>query len=395
MAVPGGAGPVLLWSAGEASGDRHAARVASEIRARRPDVRMIGLGGPDMAGAGVELLADMEQVSVVGLVEVLGRWREILRVRRRLLRRLAGSRSEPPPSLFIPVDFPGLNLRLARRAHALGVPVVYFISPQLWAWGMGRLGLIRRVVRRMLVLFDFEAELFARAGVPVTHVGHPLVEQVAQVPAREAARATHGLGPADLALVLQPGSRRGEVARLAAPMLQVAATLRRELPALRVFVRLAPGLDPAPITRAAASAGTPVELVSAGDAAIVRAADLALVAAGTATLETALLDTPMLIVYRVTPLTYAIARRLVRIESIGLVNVVAGRRIVPEFVQRDFTVARVAAAARALLGDPAARAAQRAEFRALRPRLGAEGAAARAAGAILAELDRVAGEAGR
>jgi lipid-A-disaccharide synthase len=391
MDRPGGAGPVLLWSAGEASGDRHAARVARLVRAARPDLRMIGLGGPEMAAAGVELLADMERISVVGLTEVLGRLGEILAVRRRLAARLAGGSGAPPPSLFIPVDFPGLNLRLARTAHQHGVPVVYFISPQLWAWGMGRLALIRRVVRRMLVLFDFEVALYGPAGVPVTHVGHPLVEQVAEVPARDAARAAHGLGTAELALVLQPGSRRGEVARLLPPLLAVAAALRREIEDLRVFVRMGRGLDRKLFARAAAAAGVAAELVPDADAAIVRAADLALVAAGTATLETALLGTPMLIVYRVTPLTYMIARRLVRIGSIGLVNVVAGQPIVPEFVQGAFTVPAVAAAAARLLQDPAAREAQRVAFRALAPRLGPPGAAARAAAAILEELARVEG----
>ncbi len=395
MTRPGGAGPVLLWSAGEASGDRHAARVVRAIHAVRPDVRSIGLGGPEMAAAGVELLADLERISVVGLVEVLGRLGEILAVRRRLAARLAGSAGAAPPSLFIPVDFPGLNLRLARTAHARGVPVVYFISPQLWAWGMGRLALIRRVVRRMLVFFDFEVELYAGAGVPVTHVGHPLVEQVLEAPPRAAARAACGLDAADLALVLQPGSRRGEVARLLPPLLAVAAELGRTVPRLKVFVRVGRGLATAPYARAAAAAGVAAELVPGGDPAVVRAADLALVAAGTATLETALLGTPMLIVYRVTPLTYAIARRLVRIDSIGLVNVVAGRPIVPEFVQGAFTVPAVAAAARGLLLDPAARAAQRADFATLGARLGPPGAAARAAAAILDELARVEREAAR
>jgi len=395
MMRPGGAGPVLLWSAGEASGDRHAARVIRAIHTARPDVRSIGLGGPEMAAAGVELLADMERISVVGLVEVLGRLGEILAVRRRLAARLAGSPGGQPPNLFIPVDFPGLNLRLARAAHARGVPVVYFISPQLWAWGMGRLQLIRQVVRRMLVFFDFEAALYARAGVPVTHVGHPLVEQVLEAPPRDAARAAYGLDASDLALVLQPGSRRGEVARLLPPLLAVAAALGRERPGLKVFVRVAQGLDRATFARAAAAAGVAAELVPGGDAAVVRASDLALVAAGTATLETALLGTPMLIVYRVTPLTYMIARRLVRIDSIGLVNVVLGRPIVPEFVQGAFTVEAVVAAARHLLADPAARAAQRAEFAGLGAKLGPAGAAERAAAAILDELARTEREAAR
>ncbi len=392
MSGSGAPGPIILWSAGEASGDRHAAHVMREIHARRPEVRAIGLGGPEMVKAGIELVAGMEEVAVVGLVEVLARWRDLLRVRRRLIGRLSGRPHGEHPALFIPVDYPGLNLLLARRAHALGVPVVYFVSPQLWAWGMGRLDTIRRTVRRMLVFFDFEVDLYRNAGVPVTLIGHPLIEQVVTVPERAVARRSFGLEDGDLALVLMPGSRAGEVRTHLPRLLAVVRALRRDFPALRVFLRVAPGLDPELLTATVTRSQVPVEIVADGDAAVVRAADLALVAAGTATLETALLETPMLIVYRVTRLTYWIARRLVRISSIGLVNVVAGRTIAPEFVQDAFSTPAVAAAASRLLGDPAAREAQRAELRALRPRLGGPGAAERAAEAILAELDRAASE---
>jgi lipid-A-disaccharide synthase len=382
---------VLLWSAGEASGDRHAAGVVRAIHALRPDVRSIGLGGPAMAAAGVELVAGMDEVAVVGLTEVVGRWRELLRVRRRLLDRLAGGNRSAPPALFIPVDFPGLNLRLAGRARRLGVPVVYFISPQLWAWGRGRMAGIRANVQRMLVLFDFEERLYVDAGVPVTLVGHPLVEQVAEVPARDAARARLGLAEEERALVLMPGSRAGETRTMAPPMLAVARRLRSDLPDLRVFVRLAPGLAAAPVAEAARRAEVEVEIVTDGDPEVVRAADLALVAAGTATLETALLETPMLILYRVSWLTYMIARRLVSIPWIGLVNLVAGREVVPEFVQERLEIEEVARSAERLLVDPAARAAQLADLREVGGRLGGPGAAARAAAAVLSELDRVTG----
>jgi lipid-A-disaccharide synthase len=381
--------PLLLWSAGEASGDRHAADVVRAIRDLRPGVRSIGLGGPAMAAAGVELIAGMEEVAVVGLTEVLGRWREILGVRRRLIRRLADRNDRP--AMFIPVDFPGFNLRMAARARHFGIPVVYFISPQLWAWGRGRMAAIRANVTRMLVLFDFEAELYAGSGVPVTLVGHPLVEQVAAVPDRDRARQTFGLDPAAPALVLMPGSRRGEVKTMVPPMLSVARELAADIPELRVFLRLAPGLGEAAIAGLAARAGLPLVIVTDGDPSIVRAADLALVAAGTATLETALLGTPMLILYRVSRLTYAIARRLVSIPWIGLVNVVAGREIVPEFVQQRLKVPEVTASARRLLLDPAAREEQLANLGELAGRLGGPGAARRAAAAIVTELDRAGG----
>ena len=201
-----GAAPTLLWSAGDPSGDRHAARVVAAIRALRPDVRSLGLGGPAMAAAGVELVARLDEVAVVGLTEVLGRLGAIARVRRTLTEALAGRQSEVP-ALFIPVDYPGMNLLLARRAAGLGVPVVYFISPQLWAWGAGRMRGIKASVARMLVFFDFEAELYQKAAVPVTFVGHPLVEQVAEVVPRAAARAELGIPAQAQVLVLMPGSR--------------------------------------------------------------------------------------------------------------------------------------------------------------------------------------------
>lgn len=396
--------PILLWSAGEASGDRHAAQVVRAIRAARPDVRSVGLGGPEMAAAGVELLANMEDVTAVGVTDVLARWREVFAVRRCLLKSIErGMRSKAlrgkdgdaaeaiatRPSLFVPVDFPGLNLILARRARRAGIPVVYFISPQIWAWGAGRLVAIRASVRRMLVLFDFEERLYKDAGVPVTLVGHPLVEQVAQVPDRVEARRELGLDPRDSVLVLMPGSRPGEIQRLLPPMLEVARRLAASLPNLKVLVRLAPSLAIAPVEAAVVRAGLEARVIGGGDPRPVRAADLALVAAGTATLETALLGTPMVVLYRVSWLTYVIARRLVAIPSIVLVNLVAGRPIVPEFIQEKLRIDDVEREARRLLTDTAARRGQLAELARVRERLGGHGAAARAAGAILAELEAV------
>jgi len=388
------AAPTLLWSAGEASGDRHAARVVRAIRAVRPDVRSVGLGGPEMAAAGVELLAGMEEVTAVGVTDVLARWRQLLAVRHRLLTRLNGRDGGRRPSLFIPVDFPGLNLRLARRARRAGVPVVYFISPQIWAWGAERMAEIRASVRRMLVLFDFEERMYREAGVPVTLVGHPLVEQTNEAPDRETARRELGLSAGELVLVLMPGSRPGELRRLLQPMLEVARRLCAVHPGLRVLVRVAPGLELEPARAAAASAGVDAQVIGGGDPRPVRAADLALVAVGTATLETALLGTPMLVLYRVSWLTYVIARRLVAIPSIGLVNVVAGRPVVPEFIQERLKLEDVTQAALQLLTDPEAQKVQLRELAAVRSKLGGDGAAARAAAAILAELEATSGSSG-
>jgi lipid-A-disaccharide synthase len=378
-----GAEPLIVWSAGEASGDRHAAEVVAAIRALRPEVRSVGLGGPAMADAGVELVAGMDEVSVVGLVEVLGRLPRIISVWRRL-RALLRSR----PALFVPVDFPGLNLRLAAFAHRQQVPIVYYVSPQIWAWGEERLRTIRRLVRRMLVLFPFEVPIYQQAGVPVTWVGHPLVEQVREVPERAAARRELGIDDDRPVLVLMPGSRRSEVGRLLDPMLAAAARLLDRHPDLRVLVRLAPAIDAALVERAARRHGVEARLVAGGDPRAVRAADAAIVASGTATLETGLLGTPMVIVYSASPLTWAIARRLVRIDMLGIVNVMAGRRIVPELLQRDLEPGRLADLVAELLDDPTVRERQVTELARVTAELGEPGAAERTARAILAELDR-------
>ena len=380
--------PTLLWSAGDPSGDRHAARVVTAIRALRPEVRSRGLGGPAMAAAGVELIAHLDEVAVVGLTEVLGRLGAIAKVRRRLAAALGGARDGGAPELFIPVDYPGMNLGLARRAAQLGVPVVYFISPQLWAWGAGRMRGIQQSVARMLVFFDFEAELYRQAAVPVTFVGHPLVEQVAEVVSRAQARAELGIAPSARVLVLMPGSRPGEVGTMLEPMLEIARALRARHPGIQVWLRVAPGIDQAPLAAAAQRRGLELGFALEGDPRIVRAADLALAAAGTATLETALLGTPLVIGYRVSWLTYQIARRLVRLPWIGLVNEVAGKVVAPEFIQGELASPAVIDAADRLLIDPAARNAQLAAFREVAARLGARGAAERTARAILAELDR-------
>ncbi len=382
--------PLILWSAGETSGDRHAAEVVRAIHALRPEVRSIGLGGPAMAAAGVELFARMEEVTAVGVTDVLVRWRQVLAVRRLLLswiERKAGRNSGGRrPDLFIPVDFPGLNLRLAMRARRAALPVVYFISPQIWAWGPGRMAAIRSSVRRMLVFFDFEERLYREAGVPVTLVGHPLVEQVAGVPEKAAARRELGLIGGGSVLVLMPGSRPGEIQRLLPPMMAVARRLAESFPGLEVLVRLAPGQPEAAVTEQAAIAGVEARVIGEGDPRAVRAADLALVAVGTATLETALLGTPMVVLYKVSWLTYAIGRRLVAIPSLALVNVVAGRPVVPEFIQEELRIEDVVAEAEGLLHDPEARERQEAALAAVREQLGGPGAAERAAAAILAEL---------
>ena len=371
--------PTILLVAGEASGDLHGAALAHALRTVRPEVRLLGMGGPRMAAAGVELLVPCEDVAVVGLTEVVAHGGQILRAFRRLSAALHRDR----PALVVLIDFPDFNIRLGRRARRRGIPVIYFVSPQVWAWRRGRLRILRRIVRKMLVIFPFEEPLYRAAGIDVTFVGHPLLDRLEGVPGREEARRRLGIGPAERVVALLPGSRRGEVARHLPVMLAAAARLAAGAGPLTVAVAVADGVPHGLIEALAAAAPLPVRLLEGRTYEALRAADVSLVVSGTATLEAALLGAPMVITYRMSFLSYALARLLVRVPFIGMANLVAGREIVPELIQYRATPDRLAAAARALLEDPGARDAMRAAFSEVRARLGEPGAPERAAHEIL------------
>jgi len=380
--VAGTDGPAILLVAGEASGDLHGAALAHAVRAAEPRVRLLGMGGPRMAAAGVEVLVPCHEVAVVGLTEVLSHGGNIVRAFRRLSRALEQVR----PALVVLIDFPDFNIRLGRRARRRGIPVVYFISPQIWAWRRGRLRILRRIVRKMLVIFPFEETFYREAGIDVAFVGHPLLDRLQEVPSRAEARRRLGIGPADRVVALLPGSRRGEVRRHLPLMLAAAGRLAAEAGPLGAAVAVAEGVPRGEVEAMAAGAPLPVRLVEDRTYEVLRAADVSLVASGTATLEAALLGAPMVITYRVSALSYALARLLVRVPFIGMANLVAGRGIVPELIQYQATPLRLAAAARVLLEDPAAREAMQAGFREVRALLGAPGASARAAREILGAL---------
>jgi lipid-A-disaccharide synthase len=383
-----------MFVAGETSGDHHAAALIHALGRR---AECFGLGGPAMQAAGLRLDMDLASRSVIGFVEVLRHFfyfRRAFALGRRLL-------AEEKPDLLVLVDYPGFNLRLAAHAHAMGVPVAYYISPQVWAWKRGRVRTMAKLLRKMLVIFPFEKPIYDQAGLDCALVGHPLLDAI---PSALLVRSEAGRPGAEVlklrarfpwrgraAVVgLLPGSREQEVAWLLGPMLRTAALLAEARPGLR-FVVVKPPAAPAAwyaeVSRSRAQ-GLEVQVFESGDQAQAYAAragfDAALVASGTATLETALLGTPFCILYRVNALTYAIGRRLVKIHSIGLANVVAGRRVVPEFLQDELQPEAVAAELGRLLDDPAARKAQR---RGLLPglrSLGKPGVARRAAQEVLA-----------
>jgi lipid-A-disaccharide synthase len=375
----------IMLSAGEASGDRLGAGLARALLQRRPELELIGMGGEQMADAGVRLVQDASEVAVVGIFEVLAHLPAIRRAKKRLEQALVDQR----PDLLVPIDFPDFNLRLAAGAQRTGVPVVYFVSPQIWAWRRGRVKRIRELVRRMLVLFPFETRFYEEAGVPVTFVGHPVAERDEDAPPRETLCERAGLDPAKTIVALLPGSRRAEVARLLPVMLQAARRLGATHPGLQWLVPHAPGLPREALEQEIAASGIADVHVHAGDfPQILTVCAAGAVAAGTASLEAAVVGLPMVVVHRVHPFSYLLARGLVKLEDVALPNLVAGRRVVPELIQKDCTPERIAATLRGYLDDPERVHQVREGLRDVRSRLGGPGVFDRAAEQLLEDLDR-------
>lgn len=359
----------MLFVAGEPSGDLHGAGVAAELRVRAPGIPMAGIGGARMEAAGVQLFEHTDNLAVMGFVEVLKHvplhWRLLAGLKRRLRAGQVG--------LVIVLDYPGFNMKVAAAAHDAGVPVLYYITPQVWAWGARRLGAIARIVTRAAVILPFEEELLSGAGVNAKFVGHPLLDRAGALPSREQARAALGLPADGPVLAMFPGSRWSEIGRHLDPFVATARELERRMPGLRVVVSVAPGitLDPA---------RCPYQQVHESSFTVWRAADAALSKSGTSTLEAAVAGCPLIVAYRTSGLTYAIARRVVTIPLIGLVNVVAGRQVAPEFVQDAVVPSRMADALAPLLDHSSAARAEMLEGLAgVRARLGTPGAAARVA----------------
>jgi lipid-A-disaccharide synthase len=367
-------------SCGEASGDLYAGALTRELFALDPALRIAGLGGPQFAAAGGRLVDDYREIAVTGLTEWIPKLPRLLAARRRLV---VAARSERPDALIL-IDFSGFNFRLAPAIKRLGVPIVYYISPQIWASRAGRLATMRAIADRVLVIFPFEAAIYEKGGVPVEFVGHPLIDLAKPSATRERFLAGLGLAPSAPTIALLPGSRPNEVSRILPDLAAAARLIRREIPGTQFVVARAPHLDD-DLFGAVRGDGegvrfTPVE----GDTdTVLASADVALTASGTATVQAALHDTPMVIVYRMSPLSYQLARRVVRLDTIGMVNLIAGETIVPELVQEAFTPEAVAREAISMLTDRDRAARIRAGLATVRSRLGGPGASRRAAEAIL------------
>jgi len=324
----------------------YAARLATALK-QRLNVAIFGMGGPQMRAAGVEIITDYSEVSVVGITEVLKRLPSLFRAMRRLVDE--AERRRPP--LAILTDFPGFHLRLARKLRPKGIRNVYYICPQFWAWRPWRVNLVRRRFAQALCIFPFEEKFYADAGVPVKFIGHPLVGNVTATLTRELFCKKYGLEQGGTIISILPGSRRGEIAHHVPVLVQALAEVRKKLPAPpQIVVAVAPGLD-VPRLESRFPAEWQVRFLKEETYNALAAADLAIVSSGTATVETALLGKPMIVVYRLSPLTAKLARPLVRTKFFGMVNLIAGREVVPELIQHNFTPQRVAAEAELLLSS--------------------------------------------
>lgn len=370
--------------AGERSGDVYGAALASALRARLGPMDIFGCGGDAMRDAGVETLVDAHQISMVGIVEIVS---GLPRVRRAFKLLVEESRRRIP-QLAVLIDFPDFNLRLAKQLKKTRTRVVYFVSPQIWAWRRGRIKQIKACVDKMLCIFDFEEALYKEAGVSVEYVGHPLVDLVRPHLTREQFFAQAGLDPNVATVALLPGSRKKEVSFNLPTMLDCASRLALNRK-IQFVVAVAPSLDPlwleARLVECFVGRAT-VRLVTHSTYDALQHSEVAMVASGTATLEAALRERPMVVVYRVTPLSWMIGKFLVKVPFYSTVNLLAGKAVVKELIQGDFKTEALVTEVERLLDNAEARNAMVKEFRALRPRLGSGGAVERAADAVLGVL---------
>jgi len=377
----GGMTKVML-SCGEPSGDLYAGALTTEIRRLDPTADVFGLGGEQLAASGGRLVRDFGGLAVTGLAEVVPALPRLWATYRRLVTTARAER----PDVFVAIDYPGFNFRLGASVAELGIPVVYYISPQVWAWRRGRLRTMKRFVTRALVIFPFEEALYREADIPVAFVGHPLLDLATPALGRDAFRRAYRLDPEAPTVAVLPGSRANELRMILPDLVGAVERIARAVPSVQFVIARAPNLPDAlfePLARLTrVTSRVPCIVESQTDAVLV-AADVVLTASGTATIQTAIHERPMVVVYRLSPLTYWMGRRFVRVNAFGMVNLVAEKPIVPEFLQEAFTPEAVAGEAVRFLTDETHAATTRAELRTVREKLGGSGASRRAAEQVL------------
>ncbi len=371
----------VMISCGEPSGDLYAGALAREILALDPSSVITGFGSDKLREAGATLVSDFSGLSVTGLLEVV----RLLPKTYATYRQLVAHAREQRPDVFVAIDFPDFNFRLAAAVRALGVPVVYYISPQLWAWRPGRMQTMRRIADKVLVIFPFEQAIYQQAGVPVQWVGHPLLDAPPDRESRDTFLGRHRIDPSKRIVALLPGSRRNELREILPDLLASARLIAQAVPNVEFVLARAPHL-PDDVFDPVGGAATDIRVTVINGSAdrLLASAELALVASGTITVQAALHECPMVVVYRLSPITYRLGRRFVRVDTFAMANLVAGRKVVPELMQDDFTPEAVARESVAILRNPEHAANVRSDLRDVRRKLGPPGASRRAAEAVLA-----------
>jgi lipid-A-disaccharide synthase len=372
----------IMLVAGEVSGDLHGAHLIEAIQKIDPGIEFFGVGGDGLEKRGMRLLHHVHSLSVVGISEAFRKLRTALKTLRELKEVMERER----PDLLILIDYPEFNLRLARFAHQKRIPVLYYISPQIWAWRPGRVKSIAERVRKMVVLFPFEVPLYQAAGVDVEWVGHPLLDIVKPSLPKEKAFKQFGIDPGKKAIALLPGSRKEEVIRLLPPLLDATILLQREMPELQFIIPLAPGISEATLSPWMKNISIPIKVITGFAYDVMNLSELIIMASGTATLEAAILKKPTVILYKVSSLTYWVARALIRVKHIGLVNLVAGKEIARELLQENVNPKRIAEEALRLLKNPVLYEKTVEAMGEIRRNLGEPGAASRAARIVLSLL---------
>src|SRR5664280_205419 len=365
----------IMIVAGEASGDMHGANLVREMLNIDPALNFYGIGGNKLREEGVKLLANASDMAVVGLTEVVSKLGSILKIMGMMKKSL----DERRPDLVILIDYPDFNLPLAKAAKKRGIKVFYYISPQVWAWRKGRIGQIKKTVDKMAVILPFEVDTYGREGFAVNYVGHPLLDMVKLNYSKQESRKKFGLAENKITIGILPGSRLSEVRKLMPELLRAAEILAQKMPDVQFVLPLADTLEETSVTEIISSFNVKVKVISGHTYDVISCADLALVASGTATLETALLGVPMVIVYKISLLSYVIGRLIVDVKNIGLGNILAGKTIVPELIQGNARGERIAGEALAILTSEEKKQEMIKGLESIRAKLGEPGAAIRTA----------------
>ena len=365
----------VMIIAGEASGDMHGAHLVREMLKCNSALKFYGIGGNKLRREGVELLADAADMAVVGLTEVISKLGSILKI----MALMKKSMDERRPDLVILIDYPDFNLPLAKAAHKRGIKVFYYISPQVWAWRKGRIKQIKKTVNKMAVILPFEVETYRAKGFEANYVGHPLLDMVKTNYSKQESRKKFDLAEDKITIGILPGSRMSEIKKLMSELVRAAQILKREIPDAQFVLPLADTLDETIITEYISGADVQIKVISGHTYDVITCSDLALVASGTATLETALLSVPMIVVYKISALSYFIGKLIIDVKNISLVNIIAGKTIVPELIQSDASGAQIAAEALSILKNQDKRQEMINELQSIHSRLGEPGAARRTA----------------